>query len=261
MRVFKNGELWLTLPIPASRVLGRRLRFLQQGEEGSERHQVGATMEPADGDVHRVDGPTAELGDEVVPQLLQAQQRCDPIRMVPCDVDARRVAEEVGSVQEGDVEDMALDPLAAVEEAAELAHHGIDLEPERLLDRVDGTHLVGDRADAADPSRQVDGLVEPAADEEGLEEPGRLVDLEPDVGQHAILDHDVHGPFALDSRERRHVEIDVSVVHGRAFPSPIRSNGAGPLSHRSRSVSSSPKARACWVSATRLGLSAGPKHP
>ena len=48
-----------------------------------------------------------------------------------------RVAQEVGRVEQVDVERVALDPLAAVEEAAQRADRRVDLDAEQALERVD----------------------------------------------------------------------------------------------------------------------------
>ena len=133
-----------------------------------------------------------------LPGLLEVQDLVHQLGMPAGDLDARVDADEVGSVQERHVEHVALDPLAAVEQPTELTDGAARPHVDDRLERMAGTHLIRDRADAADPGRDVDGFVESAATQEGLEEPWRLVDLEPDVVDVPVGHGDVHRPFPFD---------------------------------------------------------------
>ena len=73
------------------------------------------------------------------------------------------VAEHVGGVEHEDVERVALDPLAAVDQPAQRPDGVADLDAAGVLDRRAGAHLVGDRADAADARGDVGGLAVAAA--------------------------------------------------------------------------------------------------
>ena len=178
-------------------------------------------------------------------------------------------AQEVGGVQEVDVEDVALDPLAAVEEAAEGPERGVDLDAAGLLDGLAGAHLVGDGADPADPRGDVGRLGEGPAAQEGLEEARRLVDAQADVGDLAVGHHHMHGPLALDPGEPLDGEIAYLVGHSR--PSPFSwarlaasKAGAVALNVRKRRItvpSSSPPAWRAEESDVVLGVSIGPKQP
>ena len=70
--------------------------------------------------------------------------------MVRRHLDGVRIAEKIRRVQHVDVQRVALDPLAAVDQAAQGAQLAIHLDAERVLHGVDRAHLVGDGADAAD---------------------------------------------------------------------------------------------------------------
>ena len=111
-----------------------------------------------------------------LPAFLSSRPRRTASPMVARHRDGVRVAEEVGRVQQVDVQRVALDPLAAVEEAPQRAELSVDDHAERVLDRVHGAHLVGDRTDAADPRGDVGRFAEGAAAQERLEEARRLED-------------------------------------------------------------------------------------
>ena len=100
------------------------------------------------------------------------------------------VAEEVRRVQQVDVQGVALDPLAAVDEPAQRSDRHRDLHSAGVLDGRARAHLVGDRADPADPCRDVRWLgVAPAA-QQRLEEPRRFVDVQPRLHHLAVIyDH------------------------------------------------------------------------
>ena len=83
----------------------------------------------ADPDADRVDGPAAQDGQEVVARLLEAQPVGHELPVIPGQLHGARVAEEVRGVEEVDVEGVALDPLAAVEQPAERADGRVDLDP------------------------------------------------------------------------------------------------------------------------------------
>jgi hypothetical protein len=117
------------------------------------------------------------------------------------EVDSARIAEEVGRVEHEDVERVALDPLAAVEEPAERADLRADVDTAGVLHRIHARCLVGDRADPTDPGGDVGGLGEVAAAQERLEETRRLVDAQLDVDRLAVADLDQHRALTLDAGE------------------------------------------------------------
>jgi len=75
-------------------------------------------------------------------------------------------------VQHDHVQHVALDPLAAVQEPAQLAQLPVGVQAPGVLDGVARAHLVRDRADAADPGGDFRRLGVPAAAQERLEEAG-----------------------------------------------------------------------------------------
>ncbi len=128
-----------------------------------------------------MDLAAADERHHLVAGLLQREPALDRRRRVARQLDGAVVAEEVGRVEHVDVQRVALDPLAAVEEPAQQADRLRDLDAAEALHRVDRAHLVGDRADAADARRDVGRLAERAAAQERLEEARRLEDPELDV--------------------------------------------------------------------------------
>ena len=113
-------------------------------------------------------------------------------------------AEEVRGVQQVDVERVALDPLAAVEEAAQGGDPVVHRRSAGVLHRRAGAHLVGDRADAADARRDVRRLAGTPPLQHGLEEPGRLEDGEGDVPDDAVAHLDAERSLALDPGQALH---------------------------------------------------------
>ena len=108
-------------------------------------------------------------------------------------------------MQHVDVQGVALNPFAAVEQAAQQANAGVDANAERALDGVNRAHLVSNRTDAADAGGNVRRFREVPASEQGFKEAGRLVDLQLHVG-HAIAGQlDVERAFAFNPGEGFHM--------------------------------------------------------
>ena len=154
-------------------------------------------VEAPDADVDGVDRPPADRGHEQVAGALDLQAAFEGGAIELGERDGVLASEEVRRVQEVDVQGVALDPLAAVEEPAQAPDAFVDLDTERVLHGRARAHLVGDRADAADPGGDVGGLVVAPADEQCLEEPRWLEDLEGDVGDDAVSHLDPQRPLAL----------------------------------------------------------------
>jgi len=66
---------------------------------------------------------------QLVACLLQRERLCDKFRLVAGELDRALVAEEVGRMEHEDVEGVALDPLAAVDEAPERTQLPADHDP------------------------------------------------------------------------------------------------------------------------------------
>ena len=162
----------------AERVDGGLEPPLEIGEKLLKRVFPGRAVEATHGHVDRVDRPASEHLEQLVADLLHPQALLDYVSMIGGQADAAFVAQEIGGMQQVDVQRMALDPFGAVKEPSELADLERDGHPECLLEGVAGAHLIGHRADAADPGGDVGNLADLAALEERLEEAGRFEDVE-----------------------------------------------------------------------------------
>ena len=81
-----------------------------------------------------------------------------------------------------------------------------------------GAHLVGDRADAADPGGDVGDLARFAALKEGLEEAGRLEDIQLHVLDRVAVELDVEGAFPFDPGQCLDLECAIGWHRGLLRP-------------------------------------------
>ena len=211
-----------------------------------------------------------------MPAFFSRSPTLDDRRVVGGHLDRAGVAEEVRRVQQVDVQRVALDPLAAVEQPAQQPDLLRNRYAAGVLDRQARAHLVGDRADPADAGGDVRRLGPGPAAQERLEEPRRLEDAQLDVGDLAVVDDDVHGALALDPGERPDVQhlaaVGQLVAHDRASSgegascrSLSRLNGSAPaLKVRKMRItwaSSMPSTRSRSAREPVFGVSCGPKQP
>ena len=187
-----------------------------------------------------MDRPSAEDRHDPVAGLLEGQSALDGAPVEDRELDGVRHAEEVGSVQQVDVEGVALDPLAAVEQAAKHAHRGVDGDPGQVLERVDARHLVRDRADPADARDDVEDLVRRPPDDELLEVARRLEDRELRLGHLSVADDQPERSFALDPCQPGDLEPafvdrrDVRAMHQWSSRLPLATGGPPSESMTSR---------------------------
>ncbi len=186
---------------PAGQLERRLAGPLELGHERCELRLRRCAVHAADPEVDRVDLAPADHVHHLVAGLLQPQRRLDEVAPVTSQLDRAVVAEEVRRVEHRHVQDVALDPLAAVDEAAEEPRLLGELDPADGLHRVARARDVGDRADAADARRDVGRLGELPAAQERLEEARRLEDLELDVLDLVAAHSHEQGALALDARQ------------------------------------------------------------
>ena len=173
-------------------------------------------VEATDLHVHWVHGASTDHLHDPVAELLQSQPTFHLGAVLRRHRDAIRVAEEVGGVQEVDVQHVALDPLTAVEEIPKLAQRVVDLDAACGLERVARTHLIRDGADAADASGDVDGLGVVAADQEALEEARWLENAQPHVDQFTFVHLDDETALTFHAGERLDTESTGAMFVGHA---------------------------------------------
>jgi len=160
-----------------------------------------------------VDGPAAEELQQRVAGLFQLQAAFDDVTVVAGEGDRVGVAEEVGGVQQADVQGVAGDPFPAVQQPAQAGERWVESGPARLLDGVAGAGLVGDRADPADPGGDVGWLGVGAAAQERFEKPRRFVDVQLGPLDLAVADGDPQGALAFDPGEAGDGELPSAVAH------------------------------------------------
>src|SRR5262245_30626053 len=149
-----------------------------------------------------MDLASADDADDLVPRLLEIERTLNLRGMILRHPDRVLVAEEVRRVQHRHMECVALDPLAAVHEAPQLPERAVDPYAERILHRVNRAHLIRNRTNPADARGNVRGLVVHPAAEKGLEETGRLENLEMNLLDSIAPYFDVERPLAFDPRQR-----------------------------------------------------------
>ena len=101
---------------PAHGLQRRIARPLELFGKGQEFRFGRNLVESADAHVDGMDLAAAEQVHDLVPGLLQAQSALDLRGMVLGHADGVLIAEEVGRVQQVNVQRMALDPFAAVQQ-------------------------------------------------------------------------------------------------------------------------------------------------
>jgi len=115
--------------------------------------------------------------------------------------DRRRARGALGRMQHVDVQRVALDPFAAVDQPAQCSELTLDTDAARVLHRMHGAHLIRDRADAADACGNVRRLGELPSAQERLEESRWLENLQLHVGNGTVLDLHEQRALAFDAGE------------------------------------------------------------
>src|SRR6516225_11333414 len=123
---------------------------------------VGHSVESANACIYWMDLAPAKQAQEVVAGLLERQRALQRFAMIARHRNRVRIAKEVWRMQHHNVQRMALDPFAAIEQPTQSANRLVDLDAERILDSVHPAHLVRDRADPADTSNNIENLAKAA---------------------------------------------------------------------------------------------------
>ena len=94
---------------------------------------------------------------------------------------------------------MALDPLAAIEQAAQFAQLSVNANTADILHRVRGAHHVRDRTNAADARGDIDGFGEMSAAQQRFEKTRRFENSQFDAADIFAIERDMQRGFALDA--------------------------------------------------------------
>ena len=160
-----------------------------------------SAVEPADLHIDGVDGPPADRLHDAVAHLLQREAPLEGRPVQLCHLHRVLAAEEIGGMEHVDVQRVTLHPFTAVEEATQVGDAAPDTDPQGILHRGAGAHLVRHRADAADAGGEVRCLGRTTSPQKGLEEPGRLEDLQLHVLHTPVTHLDAQRALALNARQ------------------------------------------------------------
>ena len=215
---------------PVDRVHRDLARPFQRLEHRPQLVAGRSAVEAADPDVDGVNGAPTDHVHQAVAGLLHRESPLDHLAVVGGHVDRALVPEEVGGVQQVHVQGVALDPLAEVDQPPERRDRSVDRHPARVLDRSAGAHLVRDRADPADPRGDVRRLGVTPSPEERLEEPGRLVDVQPSLHHLAVADVDLEAALAFYAGEAGDADRGVGARRATVRHGPRSPRGTPPRS-------------------------------
>lgn len=251
---------------PAHGRLGVVTGTLEPFREGPQFGPGRYAVESAETYVDGMDGAAAEQFHEGVAGLLEREAPLDVGAVGTGQVDDAVGAEEVGGVQQVDVQGLALDPFAAVEQPAQRGQLTVHDDSEGILDRTAGAHLVGDRADAAHPGGHVGRLGVGTSAQERLEEPRGFIDLQPGLGDFAVVEAQVERTLSFDAGEGSHLQhLRFAVGHpGSSFRAAASNSGAAVLNVRSTRTTSRvsmPSRRNSGMKEGKLAEFDGPKQP
>jgi hypothetical protein len=170
-------------------------------------------MKSADADVDRMHLAAADRPDQRVAGLLDPEAALDHLAMFARHRHRVGALQEVRRVQQEHVQRLAFDPLAAIDQAAQIGERTRDRDTGRILHRRATAHLVRDRADAADARGDVGRLEVRAPAQERLEESRRLENPQLHVAHAFALEADAQRALTLDAREI----INLDRLHGRSM--------------------------------------------
>ena len=181
----------------------RPLQLLAQRRKLRSRRQAVEAPHPQ---IDRMDLPPANHREDPIAQLLEAKGLANHLWMILGHADRVLIAEEVRRMQHGDVEHVALDPLPAIDQPAQVPQRSLDPHAEDRLHRLHRPHLVGNGADATDPCGDVRRFLVETSSQQALEETRRLEDSQLDIGHLVAAQPDGERPLPFDPREVAHLD-------------------------------------------------------
>ena len=141
--------------------------------------------------------PSPQEFQQRVAHLLEAQAPLDFAPVVSGHRHRALVPQEIRSVEQIDMQGVALDPLRAVEQPAEHADLRTGPDPQSRFQRMDSAHLVSHRTDPADARGNVGHFLEMAPAQESFKKAGRLEDVQLDVAQFPALGANIEATFTF----------------------------------------------------------------
>ena len=142
-------------------------------------------------------GTAAQQRHDRIAGLLEPQASGHHSRMILRHRNAAVVPEKIRRLEQVDMQRMAFDPLATIEQPAQVTQCTIDMQTEHLLDRMDRAHLIRHGANTANPRDDVRHFAVMPSLQEGLEKPGWLEDSEFYVLDGAVFHGDTERAFTL----------------------------------------------------------------
>ena len=172
----------------------------------------GRAIEAADLHIDRMHFAPADCRHDGIAGLLHPQPALDRVPVIARHLDRAGIAQEIGRMQHVDMQHMAFDPFAAIEQPAQIAGRARHRHAAGRFHRLHGAHLVGDGTDAADARGDVRRFAEIAAGQEAFEEARRLEDVELDMLDGALGDAHLQRAFAFDPGQC--LDDDPALSHG-----------------------------------------------
>lgn len=186
---------------PPGRVDGLLKGLLEFGDQVGQLAGLWESIKATDSDVDRVDRPTAEDFEDPIAELFEFQASLDLVWEFPGQFDPTVAIEEIGGMEQVDVQHMAFDPLGAVDQTAQRGDGFGDSNAQDRLEGLDGRDLISDRTDATDTRGDIGDILDRSASQEGFEEPWGLVDIQFDLLDPRAAQTDVQCTFSLDASQ------------------------------------------------------------
>ena len=136
--------------------------------------------------------------------------------MLFCHPNRVRIAKKVRRVQHNNMQRVALDPFSAVEKPAQCPQGRRKRDAEGILHGVDRAHLIGNRADTANPRSNIGGFRKIAATQQRFEQTRRLEDLQLRACNLAVPHMNIERSLPFDPG--KNIDTDGSTRHVPRFP-------------------------------------------
>ena len=160
-------------------------------------------METADAHTDRMYRAATEQLDNIVTQQLQPQPAAHLIGVINGHRRGTGITEEIRQRQQMYMEAVALYPFTTIHQAAHRPQPRVRGKTGDLFQRLHRAHLIGDRTDTADTSDDIRHLIKMAPLQKLFKQARRLINLQPQGLDTAILYLQMQGAFTLDTTRGR----------------------------------------------------------